>query len=78
MTAPRPLRGGGDHDVPYAPIPAVAYKLAAVLPVSSELMREWADSPGDLWRAYWRRREFNELRHANPFPRIRLFGRRRG
>jgi hypothetical protein len=69
---PRALRG--DHDAPYAPTPAVAYKLAAVLPVSSVLMADMPySSPGDLWRAYWRRREFNELRHANPFPRFRPF-----
>lgn len=65
-----------DHDVPYAPVPAAAFKLAAVIPVSSEL---WADAdvyggrPDGMWRAYWRRREFNELRHPNPFPRFRPF-----
>jgi hypothetical protein len=71
----RRLRASTDHAVPYAPVPAVAYKLAAIIPMSSELY-EQAASPGDLWRAYWRRREFNQLRHANPFPRISLWGRR--
>jgi hypothetical protein len=63
-----------DHDQPYAP--AVAYKLATVIPVSSELFAHVeAQDPASLWGAYWRRREFNQRRHPNPFPTFRLFGR---
>ncbi len=68
--------GDNDHDQPYAP--AVAYKLATVIPMSSELFAHVeAQQPASLWAAYWRRREFNERRHVNPFPRIRLIGRTR-
>jgi hypothetical protein len=65
---------GEDHDVPYAPLPPAAFKLAAVIPVADPLTM-YADDPASLWGAYWRRREFNQRRHANPFPRINLFRR---
>ena len=62
----------GDHDQPYAPVPPIAYKLAAVLPLSNEVWAELADRPGDLYRAYWRRREFNQRRHpATIWPTFR-------
>jgi hypothetical protein len=58
-----------DHAQPYA-----AHKLAAVIPLSSDLWND-AARDGDLWAAYWRNRGFRERRHTNPFPRINLFTR---
>lgn len=67
---------GEDHDQPYAPVPDTAYKLAAVIPVTSPL-RAYAGRPDDMYRAYWRRREFNQRRHsaARIWPAFHLFRR---
>jgi hypothetical protein len=64
-----------DHSQPYAPLtaPLPTRKVAAHVFVSAEMLDEMGPGVDELWRSYRRAREFNRLRHPNPFPRFRPF-----